>query len=114
MRELMSPALTMRTAPEWPGGGEFHGYSEFEGFMDQFEESWGQVTYETLGEPEVLGEALLWPSRWKARGLSSGIETEVDFWGVFRFEGGRVSRLDFFFDRDAALEFARSLAPPAE
>ena len=114
MRELMSPAVTMRTAPEWPGGGEFHGYSEFEGFMDQFEESWGQVTYETVGEAEEIGAALLWPSRWKVRGLSSGIETEVDFWGVFTFGEGVFTRLDFFFDRDAALDFARSLAPAAE
>jgi hypothetical protein len=114
MREVMSPALTMRTAPEWPGGGEFHGYSEFEGFMDQFEESWGKVVYETVGEPEDVGEALLWPSRWNARGLSSGIETQVDFWGVFTFGGGLISSLDFFFDRNDALRHARSLAPAAE
>jgi len=52
---------------------------------------------------------LLWPSRWIARGKSSGADAQMDFWGVFTCEDGIFARLDFFFSRDDALDHARSL-----
>jgi hypothetical protein len=114
MFELLRPDAALRTDPGWPGGGEYRGRTQIEGFMDQFEDSWGEVAYETVGEPEVIGNVQLWPSRWAVRGKASGIETEVDFWGVFTFDGGLFARLDFFFNRNEALEHARSLAAVSE
>jgi len=111
---LMSPGAVMRTDPDWPGGGEFRGRAEMETFLDQFEDSWGSITYETVGEPQEVAGALLWPSRWAAQGKSSGIETKMDFWGVFTFVDGVFAQMDFFFSRDDAVEHARSLASAAE
>lgn len=107
---LMHPEAVLHTDPDWPDGGEFRGREEMEAFLEKFEDSWGRITYETSGEPETVGEALLWPSRWVAQGKSSGIDTQMDFWGVFTFEGERFDRLDFFFSREKAVDHARSLS----
>jgi hypothetical protein len=111
---LMTPGAVLRSDPDWPDGGEFRGPEEIGAFLDKFEDSWGRIVYETSGEPEAVGEALLLPSRWVARGKSSGIDTQMDFWGVFTFEGERLDRLDFFFSRDDAVDHARSLGATRE
>ena len=102
------------TDPDWPGAASFAGGRRSKTFLDKFEDSWGSITYETAGEPQEVAEALLWPSRWVARGKSSGIDTEMDFSGVFTFEDGVFAQMDFFFSRDEAIEHARSLRPAAE
>jgi ketosteroid isomerase-like protein len=40
------------------------------------------------------------------RGKASGIEVRYDYWVVFSFRDGEISRVEWFEDRDQALEAA--------
>lgn len=62
------------------------------------------------GEPReftAAGDRVLVEARSRLTGATSGIELEVDFWSVWRFDdGGLVIRCEVFLDRRPALEAA--------
>ncbi len=95
--------VTYREAPD---GATFHGRqglieaitSWTEGF-DRFE-----FTIEELipaNDRQVIARI-----HQRAVGAQSGVEIEATFWFVHTFDGGKLSRLDMFADRDRASEAA--------
>ena len=86
-----------------PDGATFHGKEGFleatadwtEGFSD-----WSLVPEEFID----AGDLAVARVRQIARGASSRISVEGEFWFVFEVRGTKVSKLSFYSSRDDALE----------
>jgi ketosteroid isomerase-like protein len=74
-------------------------------FFVATEEPWEPGTYE-LDEVTDGGDHLAARMRRDLRGKSSGVEVEFDYWVVFTFRDGKVTRAEFFEGRKGALEAA--------
>lgn len=78
-------------------------------FTEQFLDPWEELRYVRREDAFIVGDRLLDPSRWEARGRATGLEGTFDFWVCFSFEGEKISRADFFMHRDDAVEWAQKL-----
>jgi SnoaL-like domain len=108
---LAAPDIVMATDRRWPGGGEFHGREEFERFLGQFTEAFSDVHYENTQAPAAHGaDVALFTGKWVGQGAASGIETiSFEFSMVMRLNhDGLMAESRFFFDAEAAKEYARS------
>ena len=95
-------------APGFPEGGPVRGLEQVSRFFDGLREGWQEGTSVTLPELEEIGDKVLASFTWRAVGETSGIETSSDWLAVYSFRGGKVLRVEYFTDRDAALEAAGS------
>src|SRR5918999_4818228 len=69
-------------------------------------DAWETQTYEPLDFRDN-GNKVLVHQRNKARGAGSGIDIEVEAWGVWTFDDeGRATRMEGFLAEDQALEAA--------
>ena len=99
---LADDVVTYRADPD---GATYHGKEGFleatadwtEGFSD-----WSLVPEEFID----AGDIVLARVRQLARGASSRISVEGEFWFVFEVRGPTVSKLSFYSSREAALEAA--------
>jgi hypothetical protein len=101
----------IRTDPSWPGGGVVAGRPALRRFFEEFFEHWADVRYEFLDDPIVVGGRVFCRDRWIGSN-STGVEMEVQFFSVASFRDGLIERVDLFFDREEALEYARSADGP--
>jgi ketosteroid isomerase-like protein len=84
------------------------GHEQISRFFDGLREGWQPGMAVMVEEVEKVGEKVLVSFTWRAVGETSGIETSSDWLGVYTFRGGKVLRLEYFSDREAALEAART------
>jgi ketosteroid isomerase-like protein len=106
--EHMAPDVEWVTPPDDPDFGTFNGYEGVARFWDQWRAAVGLLHFEPEEfideEPHVVVVA-----RRTGRGEHSGIEIADTVVQVFTFgEDGRVIRVREFYDRDQALEAART------
>jgi hypothetical protein len=99
--------VVLVSAPEWPGGGTYEGAEAASVFLREFSEAWASVRFEYF-DPEIFGPRVFAPSRWVVEGHASGAPSTVDFWSVTTLRGDLVCRFDAFFNREDALDFART------
>jgi ketosteroid isomerase-like protein len=92
--------------PSFPEGGPFKGRDEIRGFYSGLREGWDSGTTVILREVKAAGEKVLFAFEWRAVGEASGIETSSDWYCVNTYRGDEVVRVDFFSDRDAAINAA--------
>jgi ketosteroid isomerase-like protein len=104
--ELWADDAELWPAPGFPEGGPFKGRDEIRRFFDGLREGWRPGTAAVLREFEEAGDNLLVSFEWRAVGEASGVETSSDWMAVYTFRGGRIVRLEFFADRDAAIKAA--------
>lgn len=94
-------------APEgWPEPGPIQG---FETVREQFarnKDSWGEEHVEIDEIRELDSERVLTQIRWLTTGKESGIAFESPVTQLFTLREGKVVRVEFYFDRAAALEAA--------
>jgi ketosteroid isomerase-like protein len=89
-------------APEgWPEAGTFRGWDQL---MDQWRRVKDAWTEERADVHKVtpLGDRMLAEGVWTMRGEASGAPLEVELGMVYDFRGGRISRIQYFLDREAA------------
>jgi ketosteroid isomerase-like protein len=94
-------------APGFPEGGPFRGRDQIRSFFDGLREGWEPGSFSgVVRELAGVGDKVLVTLEWRAIGAASGIETSSEWMAVYTIRGGRVVRLEFFSDRDAAIRAA--------
>ncbi len=89
---------------DWPEG-RIRGREAVWDFFVAADEPWEPGTYE-LDEVADGGDYVAARMRRDLRGKSSGVEVEYDLWVVVTFRDGKVTRAEWFEDRQEALEAA--------
>ena len=85
--------------------GHFRGAEGFLRFLEQFWEGFD----EAHAEPEEFieaGDSVLAVINFRGRGKQSGAEVNMEFFQLWTFRDGKVTRGQGFFDREEALEAA--------
>jgi ketosteroid isomerase-like protein len=90
---------------DWPEEAHVHGREAVWDFLVANEEPWEPGPYE-LDEVADGGDLVAVRVRRDLRGKSSGVEVEFDLWVVATFRDGKVTRAEWFEDRQEALEAA--------
>jgi ketosteroid isomerase-like protein len=91
-------------ASVFPEAGPLHGREEFRRWLEEIATAWvspGWVVREVFA---VGDDRVLVRGDWGGKGAASGIETASSITGVFTLRDGHISRLEFFFAHDEALE----------
>ena len=89
-------------APEgWPESGTFQGWTAMLGQWRRIKDSWSNERAEVVSV-ETIGERVIARLRWVLQGEASGAPLEVDAWLVCGFRQDRLSRMEYFLDREAA------------
>jgi ketosteroid isomerase-like protein len=104
--ELYTEDAEVWPAPGFPEGGPFKGHDEIRRFFDGLREGWQPGMAAVAREFEEAGDTVLMSFEWRAIGEASGVETSSDWIAMNTFRDGRIARLQYFSDRDAALEAA--------
>jgi ketosteroid isomerase-like protein len=68
-------------------------------------ESFGRLWFE-ISSPVMAGDCVVVHWRASGRGKRSGVAVDMDGWCLFTLHLGKIRRVEFFADRDAALEAA--------
>ena len=89
---------------DWPEA-RIRGREAVWDFLVATEEPWEPGPYE-LDEVADGGDHVAARTRRDLRDKSSGVEVEFDLWAVLTFRDGKVTRVEWFEDRQAALEAA--------
>jgi ketosteroid isomerase-like protein len=101
----LDPQAELYEWPEAPGSQSYRGPDgvrrAFENWFDAWE--WMQVTIEDV---EELDGRILVTLHQRAKGKGSEVEVEITSYNVYRFDDGKVTRIELFLNRDDALEAA--------
>jgi ketosteroid isomerase-like protein len=103
MADLFSDdVITYRADPD---GASFDGRAGFRAAAADWTEDF--VEWQLLPrEFTDLGERVLVRVRQLARGRSSGVRVDEDYWFLFELAGSKVSKLSFYSQRSEALQAA--------
>ena len=103
--ETCDPEIEVAPVGDWPETDPIRGRDAAWNFFVATDEPWEPGPYELVevieGDDKVFAH-----QRRDMRGKSSGIEVEYDYWTVFTLRDGKAQRLEWFADREAALEAA--------
>jgi uncharacterized protein len=103
--ELLHPDIEWRTTPEVPFLGTYRGLHEFLRGMNEWTESFDEITTE-IEEFIDAGEHVLVFHRMHGRGRDSGAEVDLAIWQVVSVRDGKLVRMHDFMDREDALAAA--------
>jgi uncharacterized protein len=103
--ELLDPQVVLVLRPEFPDAGTYTGIEAVEAYTRGLLEPW---THFTIEAEEIIaaGDSVLAGVRQSGVGSSSGIPTELRYFMLWTFRGGRVIRLESIRERAEALEAA--------
>ncbi len=103
--ELFDPWVLLVLRPEFPDAGTYLGSEEIRGYMRVFLEDWDHAVIE--GEEFIgAGDTVVVGVHQQADGKGSGIPTDMRYFHVWTFRGGRVIRIESVRERGEALEVA--------
>ena len=103
--ELLHPDIEWRTTPEVPFLGTYQGLDEFLRGMNEWTESFDEITTE-IEEFIDAGEHALVFHRMHGRGRDSGAEVDLAIWQVVSVRDGKLVRMLDFNDREDAFAAA--------
>jgi ketosteroid isomerase-like protein len=106
LEKLLHPDIEWRTTPEVPFLGTYKGLEEFQRGMNEWTESFDDLTTE-VEEMIDAGEHALVFHRMHGRGRDSGAEVDLAIWQVVSVRDGKLARMHDFMDRAEALEAAQ-------
>jgi ketosteroid isomerase-like protein len=86
-----------------PAAGVYHGHEGVERFFRDWLGAWDSYEFST-SEFVDAGDSVVVVFHQRARGRTSGVITESDFFGVYDLSDGIVTRYREFLSRDDALE----------
>jgi ketosteroid isomerase-like protein len=110
MRELIDPEAEIHGDPGIVNAGTYHGFEGFQRWTREWEEAWGEISYD-LGELiEASDAVLVAPVRVVGRGAGSGVEIDSVFGWMWEFRDGRATRFHVYPTVEVALDAARKLA----
>jgi uncharacterized protein len=106
LEKLLHPDIEWRTTPEVPFLGTYKGLEEFQRGMNEWTESFDDLTTE-VEEMIDAGEHALVFHRMHGRGRDSGAEVDLAIWQVVSVRDGKLARMHDFMDRAEALAAAQ-------
>jgi ketosteroid isomerase-like protein len=91
--------------PEFLDPGVYTGADQLATYMHNFLEPWGVIT---IGAEDIrpVGDSVLVRVVQRGTGRTSGVETELRYFQLWTFRGGRVIRIESISDADEACEAA--------
>jgi ketosteroid isomerase-like protein len=105
LAEMLHPDLEVHDWPEAADPQVYHGA----GAILEAREEWGKAWERVHAEPVDLienGDRVLAVMRTVGKGRGSSIEVELDTYGVYTFRGAKLAKVQYFTDRQAALDAA--------
>src|SRR5947209_6624913 len=87
--ELFDPNVVLILRPEFPDAGTYLGLEGVARYMRGFLEPWANLTMEA-GELLAAGDTVLTDVRQRGVGTTSGIPTELRYFQLWTFRGGKV------------------------
>ena len=91
---------------EWPEAEGARGWEQWRVQIERLKESWAIERIEVDEIRAVPDGRVFARFSWVASGRASGTPTVVPLAGVYTVTGGRIKRVEFFLNLDAALEAA--------
>src|SRR5215207_3720101 len=103
---LCHPEVEWLPPAHWPETATIRGPDATWDFMLALNEPWEEGSYELMELIDATEDTIAARVGRHVRGQSSGIAAEFEYWAVVRFRDGKVLRIEWFADRDEALEAA--------
>ena len=104
---LGTPDVEWEDATFWTEGSRiFRGRDEVRTWFAQVQEPWERIHLDLEEILEAGMDGLVVGFRLTARGRSSGVDTQLQFWQVLWFREGLTAKRQIFRDRTEALEAA--------
>ena len=88
--------------------GTRKGIEEGLAFTADWEEAWGEASYELAEVEEIDPETLCARVESAVRGAGSGVEVTFTQWWVYGIRDGKFYRWELYYDRESASEAARA------
>lgn len=103
--EMAHPDVEVHDWPEAADPQVYRGPSAIQDAREEWSKAWESVRAEPIDFVEA-GERVLVVLRTIARGKGSSIDVAMETFGVYTFRDGRISKLQYFTDRESALDAA--------
>jgi uncharacterized protein len=103
--EDVHPDVEVHEPRELPDAQVLHGHAGLRAALERGQEMFDDLRIYAEEFIDAGDQVVIW-YRVIGRGKGSGAEVEMDQAGVWTFRGGTVVRVDGYFDRAQALEFA--------
>ena len=103
---LYAEDAVQQTGPHWPEQATLRGHAEIRAGMEEWKESWETTRLEVESLEERAPDMVVAVGAWHIRARTSGIEGEMPLFILFTLRDGRVTRLEWFEDRDSAVAAA--------
>jgi ketosteroid isomerase-like protein len=102
---LCDPELEIVPVGDWPETDPIRGGEAAWEFLLAADEPWEPGPYQLL---EVIDaeDKVVARQRRDLRGISSGVEVDYDYWVVLTHRAGKALRVEWFADRETALDAA--------
>ncbi len=104
--EVLDPLVLFVHRAPLAESGTYLGVEELAEFMRGWLESWSHMAIEAEDITETDGGTVVASVRQSGVGTSSGAETDLRYFQVWTFRGGKVIRLENFRDHAEALKAA--------
>jgi ketosteroid isomerase-like protein len=101
--EVMDPLVLLVMRPEFPDAGTYLGVDRVREYTRGFLEPWTRIAI-AAEEIAEAGDSVVVAVRQSGTGSESGVATELSYFHVWSFRGGKAIRLEVFRERDDAFE----------
>jgi len=101
------PEFTNIPPRDWPESAPALGAAAVWDVLTEATELWGETTFE-LSQATVVGDRLVGLIASQVQGRASGATVPWRFWAVVSFRDGRALRVEWYADREEALQLARA------
>ncbi len=99
---FLHPAVESRVAAPLMNVGTWQGYAGFAQMTADWEDAFGEITYEILRMESFDDRNVLVEVHQEATGAGSGIPVQIDVYFLIEFEGERAVRFQIHANRDSA------------
>jgi ketosteroid isomerase-like protein len=101
--DLLDPLILFVVRPEFPDAGTYLGVDALTEYTRGFLEPWTRITIEAEQITDA-GDSVVAAVRQSGAGGESGAVTELRYFHVWSFRGGKAIRLEIFRERAEALD----------
>jgi ketosteroid isomerase-like protein len=104
--EFLHPDIEAIPDASFPESHPLLGRDEYRAWTEELTMGLLSPRWETTEVLALGADRVLHRGDWGGKGASTGIETHSSITGLFTVREGQISRVEFYFDHDRALEAA--------
>ena len=109
---ICDPGVENFPPRDWPESSPLRGPEAIWDFFVASQDSWEEGSYEFREVIELSPDTVAADMHREVRGKTSGASIDWSYWVVFTFRDRRLLRMEWFSDRDEAVEAATDTARP--